>query len=133
VTSLHPTTHNPRRGGPGLWLPVAAYMAVIYYGAALTVTPGLAARLSDTLLHMAVYAGLSIITLRATAGGKWSGVTARSLVLALAIATLHGMSVEVEQMFVPQRFAEWRDVGNDVIGAAAGLAAAWAWGKLLKQ
>jgi VanZ family protein len=52
---------------------------------------------------------------------------------ALAIATIHGMSVEVEQMFVPSRVAEWRDVGNDVIGALAGLAAAWAWGKLLKQ
>ena len=34
---------------------------------------------------------------------------------AFVIAVVHG-SVEVEQMFVPSRFAEWRDVGNDVIG-----------------
>ena len=133
MISIHPTTQSPRRGGPGLWLPVVVYMAAIYYGAALTVVPGPAGYVSDTLLHMAGYAGLALITLRATAGGRWAGVTGRSMFLALAIATLHGMSVEVEQMFVPTRFAEWRDVGNDVIGAAGGLAAAWAWGKLLRQ
>ncbi|MBY0494430.1 MAG: VanZ family protein [Cyanobacteria bacterium] len=117
----------------GLWLPVAVYMAAIYYGAALTQVPGPAARLSDTVLHMAGYAGLAIVTLRATAAGKLSGVTMRALVLAFVIATIHGMTVEVEQMFVPTRFAEWRDVGNDVIGALGGLAAAWAWSKLARK
>jgi VanZ family protein len=43
------------------------------------------------------------------------------MTLALVIAVVHGLSVEVEQMFVPSRFAEWRDVGNDVIGALGGL------------
>jgi hypothetical protein len=36
-------------------------------------------------------------------------------------------------MFVPSRMAEWRDVGNDVIGAFGGLSAAWGWGKLFKE
>ena len=36
-------------------------------------------------------------------------------------------------MFVPSRFAEWRDLGNDVVGALAGLFAVWAWGKLFKE
>ena len=116
-----------------LWLPVAVYMAAIYYGAALKAVPGPAANISDTVLHMAGYAGLAIVTLRATANGTRAGMTRRAMILAFVIATIHGMTVEVEQMFVPWRFAEWRDVGNDVIGAAAGLAAAWAWGKLLKQ
>lgn len=116
-----------------MWLPVAIYMGAIYYGAALSVMPGPAASLSDTVLHMTGYAGLAVITLRATAGGTWAGVTAGAMLAALAIATLHGMSVEVEQMFVPSRFAEWRDVGNNMIGAIGGLAAVWAWGKLLKQ
>ena len=118
---------------PGLWLPVAVYMAAIYYGAALTQVPGPAARISDTVLHMAGYAGLALLTLRATAGGRWSGVTTRALLWALAIATLHGITVEVEQMFVPSRFAEWRDVRNNAIGALLGLGGAWAWGKLFKQ
>ena len=71
--------------------------------------------------------------MRAVAGARWSGVTSRALALALVITTVHGISVEVEQMFVPSRMAEWRDVGNDVVGALAGLMAAWAWGKLLKE
>ncbi len=116
-----------------LWLPVAAYMAAMYYGAAMTQAPGPAAGLSDTLLHMAAYAGLAVLTLRATSGGRWAGVTGRALVLAFTIATIHGMTVEIEQLFVPSRFAEWRDVGNDAIGAAAGLGAVWAWGKLFRQ
>ena len=40
----------------------------------------------------------------------------------------HGLSVEWIQMYVPTRFAEWRDVWNDAAGAALGLGAAWAWG-----
>jgi VanZ family protein len=117
----------------GLWLPVAVYMAAIYYGAALPKIPGPIAGLSDTLLHMAGYAGLAVITLRATARGQWSRVTATTLAAALIITTVHGMTVEVEQMFIPSRFAEWRDVGNDVIGALIGLSAAWAWGKLIAE
>ena len=114
-----------------LWLPVAIYMIAIYVGAAVKQVPGPAA--SDTVMHTAAYAGLAIVTLRATAGGTRSGMTRRAMILALAIATIHGISVEVEQMFVPWRLAEWRDVGNDVIGAVAGVSVAWAWGKLLKQ
>ena len=52
---------------------------------------------------------------------------------ALLIATIHGATVEVEQMFVPSRMAEWRDLGNDVMGAVIGLGAVWAWGKLFKE
>jgi VanZ family protein len=117
----------------GLWLPVAVYMAAIYYGAALPKIPGPVENISDTLLHMGGYAGLAVLTLRATAKGQWSRVTFATLAAALLITTVHGMTVELEQMFIPSRFAEWRDVGNDVIGALIGLSAAWAWGKLIAE
>jgi VanZ family protein len=110
-----------------LWLPVAAWMAAIYWGGGVSQVPGPVAAVSDTILHMSGYAGLAVLTLRATAGGKWSGVTWRSVLLALAIATIHGLTVEWEQMYIPTRMAEWRDVGNDVMGAAIGLAPVWAW------
>jgi VanZ family protein len=109
------------------WLPVALYMGAIYYGAGMSQTPGPAAQVSDTVLHVGGYAGLALLTLRATSGGRWSGVTPRALLLAFVIATVHGATVEIEQMFVPTRFAEWRDLWNDAIGAALGLAAAWGW------
>ena len=114
----------------GLWLPVAAFMAAIYYGAALPNVPGPVGMFSDTVIHGVGYALLALLTLRATAGGRWSGVTGRTLLLALVIATAHGLTVEWEQMYVPNRFAEWRDVRNNMVGAAAGLAAAWAWGTI---
>ncbi|HET9706624.1 MAG TPA: VanZ family protein [Vicinamibacterales bacterium] len=111
-----------------LWLPVAVYMAAIYYGAALPDVPGPAALLSDTILHMGGYAGLALVTLRATAGARWSGVTRQALVVAFVICVVHGLTVEWEQMYVPTRYAEWRDAVNNAMGAALGLAAAWAWG-----
>ena len=47
------------------------------------------------------------------------GVTARRAVAALVISMAHGAAVEWMQMYVPTRFAEWRDFGNDALGAAA--------------
>jgi VanZ family protein len=117
----------------GLWLPVAAWMAAIYYGAGMSSVPGAVSAFSDTILHMAGYSGLALLTLRATARGRWVGVTVGALAAALLIATLHGLTVEVEQMFVPSRMAEWRDVGNDILGALLGLVPAWAWSKIRSE
>jgi VanZ family protein len=130
VTIRHPTTQSPRRGGPGLWLPVALLMAAIYVGAGLPSVPGPAATVSDTVLHGGAYFVLSILTLRATAGGRRDGVTGRALILAFVIAVAHGASVEIEQMFTPTRLAEWRDLWNDMVGGAAGLLLAWLWVQL---
>jgi VanZ family protein len=113
-----------------LWLPVAAWMAAIYYGAGMAVVPGPISQVSDTVLHGGGYAVLALLTLRATARGRWAGVTAGALAAALAIAVVHGLTVEWEQMYIPTRMAEWRDVGNDFIGALIGLGPAWAWSKI---
>jgi len=110
-----------------LWLPVLIWMGAIYWGAGLPVVPAPVQGISDTVMHMSAYAGLALLSLRATAKGRWSGVTAYALALAFIIALVHGLTVEWEQMYVPTRSAEWRDVRNDVIGALAGLASAWAW------
>jgi VanZ family protein len=115
----------------GLWLPVAIYMAAIYYGATMPVVPApIGYWLSDTLLHAGGYTGLALLTLRATAKGRWAGLNRAALATAFVIAMAHGLSVEWIQMYVPTRFAEWRDVWNDAAGAAAGLGAAWAWGTM---
>jgi VanZ family protein len=112
-----------------LWLPVAAYMAALYYGALMPDVPGpVVTRFSDTVLHAGGYSVLAVLALRATAKARWSGVTGGAVITAFAIAMLHGLSVEWLQMAVPTRFAEWRDVGNNAAGAALGLGAAWAWG-----
>ncbi len=112
-----------------LWLPVALWMGAIYWGAALpnNEIPGVVARFSDTVLHTSGYVVLALLSLRAIAKGRWSGVTTRAVAIAFIIAVVHGLTVEWEQMYFPTRFAEWRDGGNDVIGALVALIPAWAW------
>jgi VanZ family protein len=112
----------------GRWLPVAAYMAALYYGALMPSVPGAVGSVSDTLLHAGGYAVLAVLALRATAGGRWRGLTPLATAAAFAIAVAHGVTVELLQLLVPSRFAEWRDLWNNAIGAAGGLAAVWAWG-----
>jgi VanZ family protein len=113
-----------------LWLPVVAWMAAIYYGSSMSSVPGPAAAVSDTVLHMSGYAGLALLSVRATSRGTWAGVTFGATATALVIATLHGLTVEWMQMYVPNRYAEWRDVGNDVVGALLSLIPVWAWSKI---
>jgi VanZ family protein len=106
-------------------------MAVIYYGATIPLVPApIGDWFSDRVLHAGGYTILALLALRATAGGRWAGVTRRAMLLAFVIAMLHGLSVEWIQMYVPTRFAEWRDVWNNAAGAAIGLGAAWAWGTM---
>lgn len=104
-------------------------MAAIIYGATAASVPGpVGSWFSDTFLHGGGYFGLALLTLRALARGRWSGVTTSALLLAWCISMVHGAAVEWLQMYVPTRMAEWRDLGNNAIGAAVALGAARAWG-----
>ena len=117
-----------------LWLPVVACMAAMYYGATVPSEAGLIPNwFTDTMLHAGGYTFLALLTLRATARGRWSGVTPAALLTAFVIAMAHGLSVEWIQMYLPTRFAEWRDLWNDAWGTAAGLGAAWAWGTMRRK
>ena len=118
----------------GLWLPVVAYMALIFYLAMMPDVPApISQRFSDTVLHAGAYTVLALFALRATAKGRWAGVTRGAMIAAFVISMLHGLSVEWIQMYVPTRVAEWRDVWNDAAGTAVGLGAAWAWGIMRRQ
>ena len=113
-----------------LWAPVAVYMAAIFWASSLHVLPGAVSGFPDWLLHSACYGGLALVSLRAVSGGKWPGVTTGTLAAALIICAVYGASDEFHQSFVPGRAVEFRDWRNDVTGAALGLGAAWAWGKM---
>jgi VanZ family protein len=117
-----------------LWLPVALFMAAIYYGATMPLVPApIGDWFSDTVLHAGGYTVLALVTLRATAKGRWAGVNRTALLTAFVISLVHGVSVEWLQMYVPTRFAEWRDVWNDAAGSALGLGAAWGWGTMRRK
>lgn len=109
-----------------LWGPVAAYMTALFALSSQATLPG-AALTPDWTQHGIAYAGLAVVTLRATAGGRWSGVGAGSVSGAWLLAALYGVTDEWHQSFVPGRMADVRDVLADATGAAIGLAAVWAW------
>jgi VanZ family protein len=113
-----------------LWIPVAIYMAAIFWASSLSVLPGAVGGVPDWLLHSTCYAGLALVSLRATSGGRWAGVTLVTLSAALMLCAIYGASDEFHQGFVPGRMVEFRDWRNDVTGAAAALGAVWAWGKM---
>ncbi|MGH9385632.1 MAG: VanZ family protein [Vicinamibacterales bacterium] len=110
-----------------LWLPVVVYMAAIFFTSSLPEVPGTEG-VPDTILHTVGYAGLAMTTLRATAGGRWSGMTLRAMILAWVIATGYGVSDEWHQSFTPFRTPDLRDVASDAIGSLVGLGLAGAWG-----
>jgi len=111
-----------------LWLPVAAYMAVIFFFSSQSTLPGGVSQVPDTVLHGVAYAGLALVTLRAVAGGRWVGVSLAAIAVSWAMATGYGATDEWHQMYTPGRSPELRDLRNDALGAAAALGLAGAWG-----
>jgi VanZ family protein len=114
-----------------LWVPVAAYMAIIFWLSSQSVLPGIEFMPEwlafDWLQHAATFGGLALVTLRATAGGRWGGVGAATVVIAWVVATLYGATDEWHQYYVPGRFTEARDLAADAIGAAIALSGAFLW------
>jgi VanZ family protein len=82
----------------------------------------------DVSLHIPTYFGFTLVVIRAFSGGAWSGVTLRTLGASWIFAVAYALTDEWHQSFVPNRFAEWRDVGSDAIGAFAAAVVVKAWG-----
>ena len=110
------------RGPWSRWLPVAAWMAVIFY---FSSQPHPLAALGAAgerpvigiLGHLGEYAGLGVLLRRALAPrSPWLGP--------LALSLAYGVSDELHQFFVPGRHCELFDVGCDLLGASLGVAAA---------
>ena len=110
-----------------VWGPAVLLMAVIFGLSAQPDLPAPPGGMSDVSAHAIVYAGLGVLMLRALSNARWSGVTPRSVAVAIALTVLYGVSDEYHQSFVVGRFAEIRDVIADAVGACGGAAAVWAW------
>ncbi|HSC57661.1 MAG TPA: VanZ family protein [Nitrospira sp.] len=104
------------------WLPVAAYMALIFYFSSLPhpdekLPKFLFDTLGDKLLHTLEYAVLGCLCYRAfrRAGGPFNAA-----IFAIVAASLYGASDEVHQAFVPLRTATWSDWVADTAGGVIG-------------
>ena len=112
-----------------LWLPVLAYMAVIFYVSSQPDIAEVATNLvSDKILHALEYAVLAVLVARAFAGGLPRRIPGRVIVSATLITVAFGASDEFHQYFVPGRHADPTDLLADSAGALAGAAVCWAWG-----
>lgn len=109
------------------WLPVAAYMAVIFYLSSLSAPP-LAGLAPDYYLHFLEFAGLAVLVARALNRGI--AVTSFPLVLvAAAVAYAYGVTDEAHQFFIPFRDASLHDLRSDLVGSVAGALSCYVLGR----
>jgi len=109
-----------------LWAPVLIQMALIF-GASSVSDPGpLPPHITDKIAHVAAYAVLSLLLIRALAGGRADGITWQRALLAIVLTTLYGASDEFHQRFTPRRTPDLLDLRADLVGACGGVAAAYA-------
>lgn len=112
------------------WTPVLVYAALIYYGSAQSYPdrdlPSVLSVFNDKVLHAAEYAVLGALCFRAFRWGTWVFESRQALVLAVATASLYGVSDELHQLFVPFRESSWQDWAADTIGASLGALAVFA-------
>jgi VanZ family protein len=119
-----------RAGWPSLWLPVAAYMAMLFWFSSQPTLPPLPGQLSPYYAHATAYCGLSLLIVRALAGADLRRVTWLIAAGAATMAALYGVSDEYHQRFVPGRTFDVLDMAANGIGAFAGAIGVRAWGMI---
>jgi VanZ family protein len=112
-----------------LWLPVLAYMAVIFALSSISQVPPLPGG-GDKNLHALLYGGLAVLLVRAIVGGFRRRVTMGAVLATVAIAAAYGVSDEIHQYFVPLRQADMMDVVADATGAAIAALGLYGWSAL---
>lgn len=112
---------SARRGRAlALWLPVPAYIALVYLASAFTV-PTAPLGASDKLLHVIEYSGLGVVVARALTGQfpRASRTLAGSTAWSFALAS--GAIDEWIQSYAPLRTSDLADLAADALGAAIGV------------
>jgi VanZ family protein len=108
------------------WLPVAAYMALIFYFSSLShpdeeLPKFLFEALSDKVLHMIEFAVLGVLCYRAFRRTAGPFGAEYAVVFAILTASLYGVTDELHQAFVPFRTATWSDWMADTAGGMVGV------------
>ena len=105
------------------WLPVVAWMIVIFIGSSIGNIPRVGGKTTDGLVHRAAhiaeFAVLGVLLLRAVSHDK--PITKREIIITLIVIALYGASDEFHQRFTPGRSSEGISVLFDVAGGAVGV------------
>ncbi len=107
------------------WLPVIAYMSLIFYLSSLPhpdedLPKFLFEKLGDKFLHVVEYAVLAALCYRAFRRTAGSFAAGYAVLFAIVTASAYGATDEVHQAFVPFRTATWLDWVADTAGSAIG-------------
>jgi VanZ family protein len=102
-------------------------MAALFFVSSLSDIPGPPAGLSDKHEHFFFYGILAALTLRALAQGQWRKIGISTVIGAILISALYGVSDEFHQSFVPGRDAEVLDVVADTLGSVVVTALLFWW------
>jgi len=121
-----PSHAGPRP--PGLLIPLmrlvtACYWVAMCVGTHLPIPSDVVpTNVSDTWLHLGAYFGLGVLMVGSVAAGRQ--VSRRNLIRIWILVVCYGALDELTQMIpVLHRTAEWKDLGADAAGAAAGVLA----------
>lgn len=114
-----------------MWLPVIAYMAMLFVFSSLSTLPSPPGDLSAYDVHIAAYAGLGALTARATGRGL-RDVSWRAVGSAILIAAAYGVTDEYHQLFTPGRSFDVLDMAADALGSIVGASAVGAWSRIRK-
>lgn len=98
-------------------------MCAIFYMSGQPDVPTLPAGLSNYTGHVVGYALLACLALRAWAGATWRGVTRGAALKAVLLASAYGVTDEIHQSFVVNRFPGADDWLADTVGAILGVLA----------
>jgi len=101
-----------------LWGPALLVMALIFYLSSLPDPGGPPGGISDKTAHVLIYGALGASMMRALAGGRAAAMP--TILAAIVLTTLYGVSDEIHQYFVPPRTPDILDVAADAAGACAG-------------
>lgn len=127
-----------RQGGMvqalGYWLPAGFYAGVILFLSSLShpedeLPSFLLQEVSDKILHAVEYGILSLLCYRAFRWAAGPAAARHAVLLAMATASVYGLTDEVHQAFVPLRDASWQDWLADTVGAAVAAVGA---GRIIK-
>lgn len=109
------------------WLPVIAYMAMLFGFSSLSTLPSPPGDFSFYDVHIGAYAGLGALAARAFAAGRLRNVTWRGVCGAIALSSIYGITDEYHQLFVPGRSFDVLDMLADALGSVVGASAVGAW------
>ena len=111
-----------------LWLPVVAWMGLIFYLSAQPDLPtpdaGWLQLVISSAAHIFLFGVLAMLWARALGQQRFAWL------FALTLALLYALSDEFHQAFVPGRHPDPWDLACDALGAALGL---WGWIRLQRR